>query len=177
MKIWVSSLAMVHKVARENDPARIVSLLGPDTPFPDVEGYGPDIHHRVCLDDDRKPIEGRLTPNEEHVSGAISFLKDWSPDMTLLVHCWAGISRSSATAFIAACLHNPDVEEAVILDAIKDASPTAYPNTRIVSIADDLMGRGGRMADAAIEMCSDPDRTSRAYQIGEAVPFSIRSRF
>ncbi|WP_306253456.1 tyrosine phosphatase family protein [Parvularcula sp. IMCC14364] len=177
MKIWVSSLAMVHQVARDNSPARIVSLLGPDTPFPDVEGYGPDIHHRVCLDDDRKPIEGRLTPNEAHVSGAIDFLKDWNPDDAMLVHCWAGISRSSATAFIAAFLHNPDIDESLILDDIREASPTAFPNTRIVAIADDLMGRSGRMANAATRMCSDPDRTSRAYQIGEAVPFSIRARF
>ena len=114
MKIWISSLARVHEVAAETVPARVVSLLGPGTAFPDFDGYGPDTHHRVELDDDRQEIEGRLTPNQTHVANLIGFLKDWDPATPLLVHCWAGMSRSTATAFIAACLHNPEAEEEVI---------------------------------------------------------------
>mgnify|MGYP000209270674 CR=1 FL=1 len=177
MKIWVSSLAKVHDTARSARPARVVSLLGPDSLFPDIEGFGADLHYRVCLDDDRKEIDGRVTPTQDHVAGVVSFLQEWNPDDTLLVHCWAGISRSSATAFIAACLHNPEADETAIAEEIKLASPTAYPNTRIVAFADEIMGRGGRMAEAAIEICNCPERTTRAYAVGEAEPFSIRARY
>ncbi len=176
MKIWISSLAKLHDTAEIAQPTRVVSLLGPGTPFPDLDGFGSDSHHRVEVDDDRKPIEGRLTPAEEHVTGVIRFLEKWDPTTPLLIHCWAGISRSTATAFIAACLHNPNASEATIAAVLAGASPTAFPNTRIVEIADELMARNGRMRDAANSVCSDPDRLAHVYAVNEAEPFFIDAR-
>jgi predicted protein tyrosine phosphatase len=66
----------------------------------------------------------------------------------LLVHCWAGVSRSTATAFILACEENPDRAEADIANALRKASSSATPNPLMVQIADDMLGRKGRMADA-----------------------------
>ena len=45
---------------------------------------------------------------------------------------------------------NPKRDEASIAQALRRASPTATPNIRIVSLADRLLGRDGRMV-AAIE--------------------------
>jgi predicted protein tyrosine phosphatase len=66
----------------------------------------------------------------------------------MVVHCFAGISRSSAAAFTAACALNPERDETQIARAIRSASPTAQPNARIVSIADRLLKREGRMIRA-----------------------------
>jgi predicted protein tyrosine phosphatase len=66
----------------------------------------------------------------------------------MVVHCFAGISRSTGAAFVAACALNPKRDEATIARAIRDASPTAQPNTRIVGIADRLLKRNGRMIRA-----------------------------
>jgi predicted protein tyrosine phosphatase len=64
------------------------------------------------------------------------------------VHCFAGISRSTAGAYVAACALNPQRDELRIAQAIRRASPTAQPNARIVSIADALLKRDGRMVRA-----------------------------
>lgn len=177
MKIHVSSLPKVPHMVTTHRPSRVVSLLGPGTQFPVIAAMGNDQHHKVELNDIRKPIDGLVPPGETHITGLIGFLKTWDPDTPLLSHCWAGISRSSATAFIAACLHNPDANEGTIAQAIADASPTAYPNTLIVSIADSLMARGGRMVRAVESICSDEERVIRIRGLEEAVPFSIPSRF
>ena len=177
MKIWVSSLRQVHETAAGASPASVVSLLSPGDIFPSIEGLDADEHHKVHLHDIREPMDGHVTPGEEHVSNLISFLKGWDPDGPLLVHCWAGISRSTATAFIAACMHNEKADEQEIISAIADASPTAYPNTLIVAHADNILGRNGRMQAAADAMCADEDRRARAYGALESVPFHITARF
>ena len=177
MKIHVSSLQLVHDQFATHSPERVVSLLGPGTEFPVIKGLEPALHHKVELDDIRKPIDGYVTPEDQHVAELIEFLRDWNPQKNLLVHCWAGISRSSATAMIAACLHNPDSDENTIAAAIADASPTAYPNTLIISIADSLMKRGGRMSDAAQKICDDPERLVKIRSVDGAEPFAIPAKF
>jgi predicted protein tyrosine phosphatase len=64
------------------------------------------------------------------------------------VHCYAGISRSTAGAFIAACALNPRRDETAIARHIRAASPTAIPNIRLVTLADAILGRQGRMVEA-----------------------------
>jgi predicted protein tyrosine phosphatase len=70
----------------------------------------------------------------------------------MLIHCWAGISRSTATAFTIACMINPHGREERIAQALRAASPYAYPNARIVALADHLLERKGRMVDAIDRM-------------------------
>ena len=79
----------------------------------------------------------------------------------MLIHCWAGISRSTATAFVLACERSPRVEERRIAQVLREAAPHASPNRRIVALADRLMGRGGRMI-AAVEAMGDYDYTLEA---------------
>jgi predicted protein tyrosine phosphatase len=64
------------------------------------------------------------------------------------VHCYAGISRSTAGAFVTACALNPAREEFAIAQELRRRSDTATPNRRIVSIADGILGRNGRMIEA-----------------------------
>ncbi len=66
----------------------------------------------------------------------------------MLVHCWAGISRSSATAFILACERAPDASEREIAQTLRRASVAASPNPLMVQLADDMLSRGGRMVNA-----------------------------
>ena len=88
----------------------------------------------------------------------------------MLIHCLAGISRSTASAFITACVHNPDADEEEIALAIRSASPTASPNLRLVSHADALLGRNGRMTRAV-------EAIGRGLVSDEAAAFSIPSTF
>lgn len=170
MKIWVSSLARVHDVAAAARPERIISLLSPEDSFPVLGGYDDQRHHRVGVHDIREPAEGLVAPGGDHVRALIGFLEGWRPEAPLLVHCWAGVSRSTATAFIAACMHNPDADEYEIALALRAASPTAWPNTRIVAFADELLARRGRMLEAI-------EAIGPGAPAIEAEPFAIPARF
>ena len=89
-----------------------------------------------------------MAPAEEHVGDLLRFVRAWDRAAPLVVHCYAGISRSTAGAFMTACALNPQRDEAGIARALRDASPTAMPNIRIVSLADRMLGRDGRMVAA-----------------------------
>ena len=83
------------------------------------------------------------------VGHIIAFGAEWREAEPLLVHCWMGISRSTAAALIIACAANPARDEAEIAQALRAASPTATPNRLIVSLADEQLGRQGRLIAAA----------------------------
>lgn len=170
MKIWVSPLVHAPRLVAETRAARAVSLLSPGDDFPAFGRLPADHHHRVHLHDIVEHADGFVAPGARHVETLIAFLSGWSPEDPLLIHCWAGISRSTATAFIAACLHNPDTAETEIARALRDASPTAYPNARIVGFADAVLGRRGRMTEAVRAI-------GRGEIATEAEPFHIPARF
>ena len=73
----------------------------------------------------------------------------------LLIHCWAGISRSSAAAYAIACDRNPGFERDIAIE-LRRRSPSATPNRLMVRLADDLLQRDGRMVEAI-----DGDRPRR----------------
>ena len=54
----------------------------------------------------------------------------------------------TATAFILACQRLPDIDEAKIAQALRAASASATPNPLLIRLADDIMGRKGKMVDA-----------------------------
>ncbi|MGD8355534.1 MAG: tyrosine protein phosphatase, partial [Methyloceanibacter sp.] len=87
----------------------------------------------------------------------------------LLIHCWAGISRSTAGAFVVLCALNPHADEHSLARALRRASPTAYPNRRIVALADIVLGRNGRMSAAV-------DHIGRGLLAEEGKVFSLPAR-
>ena len=60
----------------------------------------------------------------------------------MVIHCFAGVSRSTAAAFIAACALAPKRDEFDVARALRAASPTATPNARLVALADRALGGG-----------------------------------
>jgi predicted protein tyrosine phosphatase len=78
----------------------------------------------------------------------LRFVRAWDRGAPMVVHCYAGISRSTAGAFVTICALNPQRDEMKIAQALRDASPTATPNPRIVRIADQMLSRNGRMVTA-----------------------------
>ena len=100
------------------------------------------------MDDISMPMEGYVIPCEDHVSKLIHFVRAWDRTKPLVMHCFAGISRSTAAAYVAACALSAARTELTIAQELRRASPTATPNARIVSLADDMLGRDGRMIAA-----------------------------
>ena len=86
-------------------------------------------------------------------------------DRAMLIHCWAGISRSSAAAYAIACDRNPGFERD-IAEELRRRAPSVTPNRLMVSLADDLLGRGGRMAEAI-------DHIGRGADAFEGEPYQL----
>jgi predicted protein tyrosine phosphatase len=89
-----------------------------------------------------------VLPCESHVCDLIRFAREWDRQAPLLIHCWAGISRSTAAAFISLCALNPAGTEHDLAWVLRRASPTAYPNRLLVALADEALARNGRMVTA-----------------------------
>lgn len=146
--IHVCSLARLHATVEETRARHIVTLLRLIDRVQRPQHILEENHLVLAVDDIVADQDGYTVPAEDHVNRLIAFAKNWDRAAPMVVHCFAGISRSSAAAFTAACALNPERDEAQIARAIRIASPTAQPNARIVSIADRLLKREGRMIRA-----------------------------
>ena len=109
-------------------------------------------HLKVQVDDITEDIDGFIAPNDTHIQQVLGFVRGWDRNAPLVIHCYAGISRSTASAFAAACMLNPHRDEMSIARQIRAASAIAQPNRLIVSLADKALGREGRMLRALDEM-------------------------
>lgn len=150
--IHVCSLARLHDTVRESGARHVVTLIKDISLVHRPPSITAQNHLLLDMDDIAEPIDGYVAPAEEHVGDLIRFVRAWPREAPLVVHCYAGISRSTAGAFVTACVLNPQRDEAQIARAIRDASPTAMPNIRIVTLADRLLGRDGRMVAAVRAM-------------------------
>lgn len=147
-RLYVSPLSAVESAIRDITPARLVSLLDPETMIETPAGFAPDRHLRLGVNDIDNYIDFLVPPDEAHVQQLVDFIAEWDLNEPMLVHCWAGISRSTAAAFVTLCLHNPQLEEKQLARFVRRKIVHARPNRLIVEIADDILKRKGRMVDA-----------------------------
>jgi len=164
--IHVCSLARLHSTVEETGARHIVTLMKDIAQVRRPQSVQQGNHLLLDMDDITIPIEGYVPPSKEHVERLISFVTRWDRTAPLVVHCFAGISRSTAGAFITACALNPKRDERAIARLIRKASPTAQPNIRLVSLADDILRRNGRMVRAI-------DDIGFGMPATEAMPFRI----
>ena len=146
--IHVCSLARLHATVDETGARHVVTILKHSDRVVLPVSIARENHLVISVDDIAMPMEGYTAPAQEHVERLIDFVGQWDRAAPMVVHCWAGISRSTAGAFVTACALNPKRDEMQIAQAIRQASRTAQPNARIVSIADRLLKRDGRMVRA-----------------------------
>jgi len=146
--IHVCSLSRLHATVDETGARHIVTLLRVVERVQRPTHIAPENHLVLAVDDITAPMDGYTAPAHEHVQRLIDFVTAWDRQAPMVVHCFAGISRSTAGAYVAACALNPKRDEMQIAWDIRRASRTAQPNARIVSIADRLLKRDGRMVRA-----------------------------
>jgi len=167
--IFVAPLSLVQTTVADARVSHLVTLINGetliDTPPSIVKGR----HLRLSMNDICEPRDGLVVPHEDHVADLIQFALDWDQNAPLLIHCWAGISRSTAAAFISLCALNPDTDEHALARALRRASPTAYPNRRLVALADGVLSRKGRMTKAV-------EHIGRGQLAEEAQVFTLPAR-
>ncbi len=164
--IHVCSLARLYATVDETKARHIVTLLRLTDRVTRPSHIAAENHLILAVDDISAPADGCTVPAQGHVERLIEFVGQWDRTAPMVVHCFAGISRSTAAAFTAACALNPDRSELEIAQAIRDASRTAQPNAAIVSIADKLLKRDGRMVRAV-------EAIGPAQFAEEGIPFRL----
>ena len=135
-------LVVKHKVGAA------IGILAPETAHPVFPSLAEDKRLRLSFNDINAPTEGMTAPSDSDVERLISFVKVWDRKSPMLVHCWAGISRSTATAFAAMCILRPDEDEMSLAAELRAASASATPNRLITAKMDEALGREGRMLRA-----------------------------
>ena len=146
--IHVCSLSRLHATVDATGARHVVTLLRLIERVQRPTHIAPENHLVLAVDDITAPMDGYTAPAHEHVQRLVDFVTAWDRQAPMVVHCFAGISRSTAGAYVAACALNPKRDEMQIAWDIRRASRTAQPNARIVSIADRLLKRDGRMIRA-----------------------------
>lgn len=150
--ILVSPLSAVPETMRAYQPSHLISLLSPEFMIETPGGFPPERHLRLSMHDIATPEPGKAHPCEDHVSAILEFARGWDAKRPLLVHCWAGVSRSQATAFSILCDRAWRGAEYRIAREIRARAPHAYPNRLMVRLADDMLERNGNMVKAVEEM-------------------------
>ncbi|MBX6327744.1 MAG: protein tyrosine phosphatase [Pseudolabrys sp.] len=146
--IHVCPLARLYETIDATGARHVVTLLRLADRVQRPNHIAPENHLVLGVDDISAPLDGYTLPGEEHVERLIRFVTAWDRKAPIVIHCFAGISRSTAGAYVAACALNPGRDEMQIAWALRRASRTAQPNMRIVSLADRLLERNGRMIRA-----------------------------
>jgi predicted protein tyrosine phosphatase len=164
--IHVCPLSAVPDTVQRSKASHLLTCLQDEILVETPQLIRPERHLRLHIHDISVPIAGCIHPGEEHVSRLIDFAHEWGGRGPMVVHCWAGISRSTAAAYTALCAINPDASEELIAVRLRDASPTAYPNRLIIQLADAALGRNGRMVRAI-------EGIGRGLVATEAIPFSL----
>jgi predicted protein tyrosine phosphatase len=144
--VIICSLAGALSAYEEYHPARVISIVSEEDLAPDFPGLKPDRHLRLYVDREScaSSIDQAARGRAEQI---IRFLNDGAAGEDILVHCSRGVSRSTAAAYIILC-KSAAGREAEIARKLRSAAPFADPCPLLVSYADEILGRQGRMIEA-----------------------------
>lgn len=164
--LHVCSLSRLHETVDRVGATHLASLINAGTPVERPAAIRPENHLFLGFNDIVEPMDGMIPATSAQMARFVDFIRTWDRSGPLVVHCWAGISRSTAGAYVVACTLLPQIDEVVIARGLRRLSPSATPNGRIVALGDALLGRDGRMV-AAIRAIG---RGADAY---EGTPFAL----
>ena len=98
MTIIVCGLGDVAATLAARRPSHMVTLLDPATMIATPGGLQAERHLKLAVNDIAEPAEGLVLPSEEVVRQLLEFGRGWDEAAPMLIHCWAGSSRSTPTA-------------------------------------------------------------------------------
>ncbi len=166
-QIYVCPLSQITATVRSTGARTMVTLINKDTPVLRPQEIEQRRHLFVPISDITIAAEGHILPAAIHVEQMLEFVRNrWDRQAPLIIHCYAGVSRSTAAAYIAACALNETRGEDEIAAELRRRSPTATPNRLLIEVADAILGRKGRMIDAVA-------RIGRGTDCFEGVPFAL----
>jgi predicted protein tyrosine phosphatase len=164
--IHVCALRHVPDVVKQIGARHLVSAINDEFLPATPAEISCERHLKLDMHDITKAQPGSALPGTKHVGELLDFVLSWDKQAPMLIHCFAGLSRSTAAAFISLCALNPRIPEEIIARALRQSSDTAVPNRLFVALADNVLRREGRMVAALNSM----GQNRIAY---ECIPFGV----
>jgi predicted protein tyrosine phosphatase len=144
-RLLVTPLSSLADVLQAHDPSHLVSLLSPEHMIDTPPGFPTAAHLKLGVNDIADPAAGTAPPLRRHMDQLLEFSRDWDASRPMVIHCWAGISRSMASAYAILCDRLGTGREIQIARAMRQRAPHAQPNRLLVRYADEALGRDGKM--------------------------------
>lgn len=165
-RLHICGLSRLVDTVQTSGARHVASLInaGMEVPYP----LSVPVEQRLYLgfNDIVEKLPGFIPPEKIHVEKLIAFVREWHRETPMVIHCWMGVSRSTAGAYISQCALMPDANERDLAQDLRAKSPEATPNIRLVQFADEILQRSGRMVHAIEEI-------GRGAETFEGVPFSL----
>lgn len=129
--------------------SHVLSILDPEHPVPEAFGtFGEHEKLELRFDDIIEDRAGQRGPTPDDVTAILAFGRTLAAGSNLLVHCHAGISRSTASMALIIAQALPDQPADAVLAIVHGIREKAWPNLRLIEIGDAMLGRGGRLVAA-----------------------------
>lgn len=153
MKISITSVDKVPAYVQFKSVTHIVSLLWKEekdelrlpSSFPRENWLSVEMNDVASRHHSGAPTRGQ-------VNYVLEWIKQLPEDAHVLIHCFAGISRSTAIALSAKVMQGMPIDEAVAW--LKDHRPVACPNPIITKYADEILEAKGELHSAAEKIVS-----------------------
>lgn len=131
--------------------SHVLSILDPDWPVP--EGFGAWGEHEkleLRFNDIIEETPGMVAPSDADIDALLGFGRDVVGERAshLVVHCHAGVSRSTASTALILAQARPHLPAEEILSMVYGIRGKAWPNLRMIELGDARLGRGGALAAA-----------------------------
>jgi predicted protein tyrosine phosphatase len=127
----------------------VLTILDPDMPDPPAFAGWP-AHRRTLLrfNDEIDPRPGIVLPQAKDIDAILAYgraLAGHQGDKHLLVHCHMGMSRSTAAMAALLAQAEPQTDADAIFERILAIRARTWPNSLMVRMADEALGRKGSM--------------------------------
>lgn len=144
--VIVKSLGQARRIKRKvgavvtiEDPGRRNGLRYHSAPHPD--------HLVLRFEDVDVADESVALPRPDHVRSVLEFARQ-NTEGKLLVHCKAGVARSTALALAVMADRMGAGREADAVEELLRVRPESAPNLLLLGFADDVLERGGALRGA-----------------------------
>lgn len=131
----------------------VLSILDPGhQELASFGAYGEHQRLELRFHDVIEENDGQAAPSHNDVARILAFGRDLTEEPEgvghLLVHCHAGISRSTAALTMILAQANPNRQADEAIAAVAEIRAKAWPNLRMIEIADEMMNRKGALVAA-----------------------------
>jgi predicted protein tyrosine phosphatase len=150
LKIRVGGLHTIAADIPAFRPTHLIGILDPDTPVPAAYGHEPHERESMLLRFLDRESTLEQGPQVQHVQQLWDFIGEAygaarRRPVRLFVHCHAGASRSTATAYLALIHRHGMAAADIAFEELLKVTNKPWPNRRLVALTDEMLGADGQL--------------------------------